>query len=76
MVHSVEFKMYIASLKCSSRPSSSRNVHGNEEEWDPMGPHGIPMRMGIRLAMVWERNGNGNEVHEWELRRGSGKDTA
>ena len=28
------------------------------------GSHEIPLRMGIRSAMVWERDGNGNEVHE------------
>ena len=32
----------------------------------PYGSHGIPMGMEIRSAMGWE----------WELRRGSGKNTA
>ena len=43
-----------------------RDVHGNEEDCDHMVPwdsHGIPMRMGIRSAMGWEWDGNGNEVH-------------
>jgi len=34
----------------------SRGVHGNGEDWDPMGPMG----MGVRLAMGWEWDGNGN----------------
>ena len=34
----------------------SRGVHGDGEDWDPMGPMG----MGIRSAMGWEWDGNGN----------------
>jgi len=37
-----------------------RGVHGNEEDWDPMG-------MGIRSAMGWELS-----AWKWELRRGVG----
>ena len=34
----------------------SRGVHGNGEDWDPMGPMG----MGVRSAMGWEWDGNVN----------------
>ena len=37
----------------------TRGVHGNGEDWDPMG-------MGVRSAMGWELS-----AWEWELRRGS-----
>ena len=39
----------------------SRGVHGNGEDWDPMG-------MGVRSAMGWEWE---LSAWEWELRRGS-----
>ena len=38
----------------------SRGVHGNGEDWDSHGSHGIPMGMGVRSAMGWEWDGNGN----------------
>ena len=40
---------------------TSRGVHGNGEDWDPMG-------MGVRSAMGWEWK---LSAWEWELRRGS-----
>ena len=43
-----------------------RGVHGNGEDWDPMGPMG----MGVRSAMGWEWE---LSAWEWELRRGSWK---
>ena len=45
------------------RHQPCRGVHGNGEDWDPMGPMG----MGIRSAMGWELS-----AWEWELRRGVG----
>ena len=36
-------------------------MHGNGEDWDPMG-------MGVRSAMGWEWK---LSAWEWELRRGS-----
>ena len=41
--------------------AQSRGVHGNGEDWDPMG-------MGVRSTMGWEWE---LSAWEWELRRGS-----
>jgi len=39
------------------RNVSTRGVHGNGEDWDPMGSlHGN----GVRSAMGWEWDGSGN----------------
>ena len=46
-------------LLCSARNDDTstgcqcRGVHGNGEDWDPMG-------MGVRSAMGWAWDGNGN----------------
>ena len=39
----------------------TRGVHGNGEDWDPMG-------MGVSSAMGWEWE---LSAWEWELRRGN-----
>jgi len=41
---------YLPPARCSI---PARGVHGNGEDWDPMG-------MGVRSAMGWEWDGNGN----------------
>ena len=38
----------------------NRGVHGNGGKLGSHGSHGIPMGMGVRSAMGWEWDGNGN----------------
>jgi len=39
--------------RTDQRRNATTGVHGNGEDWDPMG-------MGVRSAMGWEWDGNGN----------------
>ena len=68
-------------VACSQVPAArirTRGVHGNGEDWNPMGPMGFPW-------VPWDSHGNGSKIShgmgmgwewelsawEWELRRGS-----
>ena len=50
-------------------------MHGNGEDWDPMGPMGFPSEW--EQDQPWDGNGMGMgwewelSAWEWELRRGS-----
>jgi len=47
---------------CLRPAPRSRGVHGNGEDWESHGSHGIPMGMEVRSSMGWEWDGNGNKV--------------
>ena len=69
-----------ASQWCCEQNSSTvelvdwtRGVHGNGEDWDPMGPwdsHGNGSKISHGMGMGWEWE---LSAWEWELRRGSWK---
>jgi len=55
-----------------SNVMDSRGVHGNGEDWDPMGfpwdSHGNGSKISHGMGMGWEWE---LSAREWELRRGS-----
>jgi len=41
----------------------TRDVHGNGNSWDPMGPMGFPWGMGVTMTIIM---GMGVEIKVWE----------